>query len=213
MADYNLKIYFTHDTAYPIDWDLPGWHLLPHRHQKNEIHPFRQIVLHPQLRLISRKRYSSNHVGLQVFGKSTPFVTSLISHEVQAPVENNKFDFQVYHDRNLNYTWALYGINHEGFEERLETKKFSIKEEKDKYIAGGCKTGKDDTCKFNIVFPNSKIEIDFILMIQNTSYNTILLTEKIISQPEEDRSKIKSPETTSMIKEGKENKVTATPEK
>lgn len=125
------------------------------------------------------------YIGLQVFGKSTPFVTSQVSYEVPAPIENNKFDFQVYHDKNLNYTWALYGINAEGFEERLETKKFSIKEEKQKYIAGGCKTDKDDTCKFNIVFPNSKIEIDFILMIQNTSYNTILLTEKIISQPED----------------------------
>ena len=100
-----------------------------------------------------------------------------------ATLENNKFDFQVYHDKNLNYIWALYAINLDGYEERLETARFSIKEAKDKYIAGGCKTGKDDNCRFSSTFENSNIEIDFILMIQNSSYNTILLTERIICQP------------------------------
>ena len=93
------------------------------------------------------------------------------------PPNNNKFDFQIVNDKHMTYLWALYAITEDGFEERLEGKSFAIREQYEDYLS---KDVKMNNLPFKVTFSREKIQLDFVLLIQNTSDNIVKLTSKLL---------------------------------
>lgn len=83
---------------------------------------------------ISKKVLSPSYtLGLQVFGKSNPIITKKHAPVLSIPPNKNKFDFQVANEKNMNYVWALYAVDRDELEERMELKEFSIKDAYNSY--------------------------------------------------------------------------------
>lgn len=65
-----------------------------------------------------KKVYEWDKLGMQVIGKSTKLVVPALESEVSFPVSKNLFDFQITNEKKMNYTWSLYKVDNDEYEER-----------------------------------------------------------------------------------------------